>query len=95
MDDDELVSSRWKRADGYLLKRTKPEDLRTALLDALSGGVPIRADRASRGDLPPAHSRRRRSPDDAREEVLVMLSKGYSNGDRRLDRAERPRGAVI
>ncbi len=38
MDDQELVFLALEAgADGYLLKRTKPSDLRTALLDVLGG----------------------------------------------------------
>ncbi|HAO80870.1 MAG TPA: DNA-binding response regulator, partial [Verrucomicrobia subdivision 3 bacterium] len=41
MDDEELVFLALEAgADGYLLKRTKPSDLRTALLDVLGGGAP-------------------------------------------------------
>jgi len=35
-------------ADGYLLKRTKPSDLRTALLDVLGGGAPMTSEIARR-----------------------------------------------
>jgi len=42
MDDQELVFMALEAgADGYLLKRTKPSDLRTALLDVLGGGAPM------------------------------------------------------
>ena len=42
MDDQELVFLALEAgADGYLLKRTKPSDLRAALLDVLGGGAPM------------------------------------------------------
>ncbi len=41
-DDDEMVFLALEAgADGYLLKRTRPADLRTALLDVLGGGAPM------------------------------------------------------
>ena len=40
VEDDELVFMALEAgADGYLLKRTKPEDLHAALLDVLGGGA--------------------------------------------------------
>src|ERR1017187_9006468 len=42
LDDDELIFRALEAgADGYLLKRTKPADLRSALLDVLDGGAPM------------------------------------------------------
>ena len=42
MDNQELLFMALEAgADGYLLKRTKPSDLRQALLDVLGGGVPM------------------------------------------------------
>src|SRR5215813_9267362 len=42
MDDQELVFMALEAgADGYLLKRTKPTDLRAALLDVVGGGAPM------------------------------------------------------
>ena len=41
-DEDEILFLALKSgADGYLLKRTKPADLRAAMLDVLSGGAPM------------------------------------------------------
>jgi DNA-binding NarL/FixJ family response regulator len=84
MDDDELVFLALEAgADGYLLKRTKPEDLRAALLDVLSGGAPMTSEIARR--VVESFRQRARTRDDVvhlttrEEEVLVMLSKGYSN----------------
>lgn len=70
-------------ADGYLLKRIRPEDLRGAILEALSGGAPMSSEIARRV----VESFRQKSrPRDAtinltsrEEEVLVLLSRGFSN----------------
>lgn len=83
-DEDELVFLALEAgADGYLLKRTKPEDLRAALLDVLSGGAPMTSEIARQVIA----SFRRKGPQrdlsislTAREEeTLVLLAKGYSN----------------
>ncbi len=84
VEDDELVFMALEAgADGYLLKRTKPEDLRAAMLDGLGGGAPMTSEiarrvvesfrRASRLPRPTVHLSARE------EEVLILLSKGYSN----------------
>jgi DNA-binding NarL/FixJ family response regulator len=82
--DDELIFLALEAgADGYLLKRIKPADLRVALLDVLNGGSPITSQIARRvvryfqqkarvRDETPRLSTRE-------EEVLVLLSKGFSN----------------
>lgn len=84
VDDDEMVFLALEAgANGYLLKRTKPTDLRAALLDVLGGGAPMTSEIARRV----VESFRRTAKtrfDEVRltareEEVLVMLSKGYSN----------------
>jgi DNA-binding NarL/FixJ family response regulator len=42
LDDDELIFRALEAgADGYLLKRSKPADLRAALLEVLNGGAPM------------------------------------------------------
>src|SRR5689334_3827679 len=49
MDNQELLFMALKAgADGYLLKRTEPSDLRRALLDVLNGGVPMTSQIARR-----------------------------------------------
>ena len=49
VEDDELVFMALQAgADGYLLKRTKPEDLRMAMVDVLSGGAPMTSEIARR-----------------------------------------------
>ena len=84
IDDDELVFPALEAgADGYLLKRTKPDDLRTALLNVSTGGVPMSSEIARRVV---EFFRRRPHPHDdgthlstREEEVLELLSKGYAN----------------
>jgi DNA-binding NarL/FixJ family response regulator len=84
MDDEELVFMALEAgADGYLLKRTKPADLRAALLDVLGGGAPMTSEIARRVI---ETFRRKGKPQDEslrlsvrEEQILVLLSKGYSN----------------
>jgi DNA-binding NarL/FixJ family response regulator len=83
-DEDEILFLALESgADGYLLKRTKPADLRAALLDVMNGGAPMTSEIARhvvasfrrRGSgLDPAISLSTRE-----EETLVLLTKGYSN----------------
>ncbi len=83
-DEDEILFLALESgADGYLLKRTKPADLRAALLDVMNGGAPMTSEIARhvvasfrrRGSgLDPAISLSSRE-----EETLVLLTKGYSN----------------
>lgn len=84
VDDDEMVFlSLEAGADGYLLKRTRPDDLRAGLLDVLHGGAPMTSEIARRV----IESFRQRSKSregnigltSREEEVLLMLSRGYSN----------------
>jgi DNA-binding NarL/FixJ family response regulator len=84
VDDDELVFMALEAgADGYLLKRTKPEDLRAAMLDVLGGGAPMTSEIARR--VVESFRRASRLPRQTihlsarEEEVLILLSKGYSN----------------
>src|SRR5208282_5036560 len=84
VEDDELVFMALQAgADGYLLKRTRPADLRVALLEVLRGGAPMTSEVARRvveSFRRPARSREQAVHLSAREEeVLVLLSKGYSN----------------
>ncbi|HWC58847.1 MAG TPA: response regulator transcription factor [Verrucomicrobiae bacterium] len=83
-DDDELVFVALQAgADGYLLKRTKPADLRSALLDVLTGGAPMSSEIARR--VVESFRQKPRERDDSisltarEEETLLLLSKGYSN----------------
>jgi len=83
-DEDEILFLALESgADGYLLKRTKPEDLRAALLDVLSGGAPMTSEiarhvvasfRRKSGGLDESVSLTVRE-----EETLVLLTKGYAN----------------
>jgi DNA-binding NarL/FixJ family response regulator len=84
MDDQELVFLALEAgADGYLLKRTKPSDLRKALLDVLGGGGPMSSQIARR--VIESFRQRAKIRDESvhlsvrEEQILVLLSQGYSN----------------
>ena len=84
VEDDELVFMALQAgADGYLLKRTTPEDLKAAMLDVLGGGAPMTSEIARR--VVESFRRAAKSPKTAvnlsarEEEVLILLSKGYAN----------------
>jgi DNA-binding NarL/FixJ family response regulator len=84
MDDQELVFMALEAgADGYLLKRTKPSELRTALLDVLGGGAPMTSQIARRvieSFRRKSQARNESTRLSAREEqILLLLSQGYSN----------------
>ncbi len=84
VEDDELVFMALEAgADGYLLKRTKPEDLKAAMLDVIGGGAPMTSEVARRVVESFRRANKQHKPDvrlTAREqEVLILLSKGYSN----------------
>lgn len=84
VDDDEMIFLALEAgADGYLLKRTKPADLHTALLDVLGGGAPMTSEIARRVVESFRNRSRTRSESvnltGREEEVLILLSKGYSN----------------
>jgi len=84
LDDDELIFRTLEAgADGYMLKRCKPADLRQALLDVLSGGAPMSsaiARRVVRSFRRPPLNPRDEAHLSAREiEVLGFLSRGLSN----------------
>ena len=83
-NDEELVFMALEAgADGYLLKRTKPADLRAALLDVLSGGAPMTSEIARR--VVESFRLKAKTRDEslrlsAREEqILLLLAKGHSN----------------
>jgi DNA-binding NarL/FixJ family response regulator len=83
-DEDEILFLALESgADGYLLKRTKPMELRDALLDVMSGGAPMTSEiarhvvasfRRKGGGVDPSISLTARE-----EETLVLLTKGYAN----------------
>ncbi|WP_150107340.1 response regulator transcription factor [Pedosphaera parvula] len=84
MDDQELVFLALEAgADGYLLKRTKPADLRTALLEVLRGGAPMTGQIARR--VIESFRRNAKNRDESvrlsvrEEQILLLLSQGYSN----------------
>lgn len=84
MDDQELVFMALEAgADGYLLKRTKPADLRTALLDVLGGGAPMTSEIARR--VIESFRQKAKIRDEGvrlsvrEEQILVLLSQGYAN----------------
>jgi len=84
MDDQELVFMALEAgADGYLLKRTKPADLRAALLDVLGGGAPMTSQIARR--VIESFRRKAKTRDESprlsvrEEQILMLLSQGYSN----------------
>lgn len=83
-DEDEMVFLALKSgANGYLLKRTKPAEMRAALLDVLSGGAPMTSEIA-RHVIESFHARGTSRGETVsltvrEEETLVMLTKGYSN----------------
>ena len=84
VEDDELVFMALQAgADGYLLKRTKPEDLKAAMLDVLGGGAPMTSEIARRV-VESFRRATKQAVSDVRlsareEEVLILLSKGYAN----------------
>jgi len=84
MADQELVFLALEAgADGYLLKRTKPADLRTALLDVLGGGAPMTSQIARR--VIESFRQKAAIRDESmrltirEEQILLLLSQGYSN----------------
>jgi len=84
MDDEELIFMALEAgADGYLLKRTKPADLRGALLEVVAGGAPMSSEIARRvisSFRSKAGTRDESLHLSTREEqILLLLSKGCSN----------------
>jgi DNA-binding NarL/FixJ family response regulator len=84
MNDEELVFMALEAgADGYLLKRTKPADLRDALLDVLGGGAPMTSEIARR--VVESFRLKAKTREEAlrlsvrEEQILLLLSKGYAN----------------
>ena len=70
-------------ADGYLLKRSRPEQLEAAIRDVLTGGAPMTSEIARRV-VASFRQRATRRDDAARltpreEEVLQLLAKGFAN----------------
>ena len=84
-DDDELVFQALQSgADGYLLKRTKPTELRAALFDAVSGGAPMSSEIARRvvasfRTKRPAQTGKAVSLTERETEILEFLTQGFAN----------------
>ncbi|HUA67264.1 MAG TPA: response regulator transcription factor [Candidatus Saccharimonadales bacterium] len=87
MDDQQLVFLALEAgADGYLVKRTRPSELRTALLDVLKGGAPMtshiarRVIESFRNKAQKAKMRDESTRLSVREEeILLLISQGHSN----------------
>jgi DNA-binding NarL/FixJ family response regulator len=84
VEDNELVFMALQAgADGFLMKHTKPADLQLALREVRRGGSPMTSEIARR--VVESFRRPARSTEPAvhlsvrEEEVLILLSKGYSN----------------
>jgi DNA-binding NarL/FixJ family response regulator len=84
MNDEELVFMALEAgADGYLLKRTRPADLRSALFDVLGGGAPMTSEIARR--VVESFRLKAKTRDESlrlsvrEEQILLLLSKGYAN----------------
>jgi DNA-binding NarL/FixJ family response regulator len=84
MDNQELLFMALQAgADGYLLKRTKPADLRRALLDILGDGVPMTSQIARR--LIESFRKHPKDKDESQnlspreEQILQLVSKGHPN----------------
>jgi DNA-binding NarL/FixJ family response regulator len=83
LDGDLVFQALEGGADGYLLKRTSPAELRAAIFESLSGGAPMTSEIARRVV---AYFRKRGVARDAalrltprEEEVLGLVAKGYAN----------------
>jgi DNA-binding NarL/FixJ family response regulator len=82
-DSDTIFRALEAGADGYLLKRSSPEQLQNAVLDVLKGGVPMTAEIARRviGSFRRQPARRdvltQLTPRE--EEILTLLSKGFAS----------------
>jgi DNA-binding NarL/FixJ family response regulator len=84
MDDQELVFMALEAgADGYLLKRTTPAELRRALQDVVGKGVPMTSQIARRV-IDFFRHKGKKAPESVRltvreEQILLNLSQGFSN----------------
>lgn len=84
VEDNELVFMALQAgADGFLMKHTKPADLHLALLEVRRGGAPMTSEIARRVvesfRRPPRPTEPGVHLSVREEEVLILLSKGYSN----------------
>jgi DNA-binding NarL/FixJ family response regulator len=83
VDSDTIFRALEAGADGYLLKRSTPEELQAGVLEAIKGGVPMSSEIARRVI---ASFRREPARNNAairltprEEEILTLLSKGFVN----------------
>jgi DNA-binding NarL/FixJ family response regulator len=82
-DENKVFPALEAGADGYLLKHVEPANLRTSLLDLVSGGVPMTSGIARRVTAYFREKAKLRgqlvhlSPRE--KEVLTLIAKGYSN----------------
>ena len=82
-DQELLVMALEAGADGYLLKRTKPAELRNGILDVLKGGVPMSTQMARRLIESFRHNAKGNSEfsrlSGREDQILQLVSKGHSN----------------
>lgn len=82
-DHELLFMSLEAGADGYLLKRTTPADLRNAILDVLGGGVPM-SPQIARRVIESFRSSSKNNDESLRlstreDQILQLVSQGHSN----------------
>jgi len=82
-DSDTIFRALEAGADGYLLKRSSPEELRSAVLEVMKGGVPMSSEIARRVIASFRRQPAKTSPavrlTPREEEILTLLSKGFVN----------------
>jgi DNA-binding NarL/FixJ family response regulator len=82
-DSDTIFRALEAGADGYLLKRSSPEELEAAVLEVMKGGVPMSSEIARRVIASfrrqPAKSSAAIRLTPREEEILTLLSKGFVN----------------
>lgn len=82
-DSDTIFRALEAGADGYLLKRSSPEELQAGVLEVMKGGVPMSSEIARRVIASfrrqPAKSSAAIRLTPREEEILTLLSKGFVN----------------
>ncbi|HEX9047016.1 MAG TPA: response regulator transcription factor [Verrucomicrobiae bacterium] len=80
-DSDTVFRALEAGADGYLLKRSSPEELQSAVMDVLKGGVPMTSEIARRVIASfrrqPAKAGAETKLTPREEEILTLLSRGF------------------